>query len=685
MSFFPEDRALELRNLFFESAHELLQALNEQGLELERHPGNAEVIRAIRRSVHTLKGDAGACGFKELNQLAHELEDVLKTDLPHAQGQALADLVLSAVDLFDAMLSAHRTNSNPPDVQAFRDAIRQRPQVPNAAIKTSEAAPRFQWSEYERLVGDSALNRGEQVYSIALILDDGSPMKVAAAQVALNALEDAGTVIARRPESLDASDLIESLEVAFATNLELDAVRRKCAIPAVVKQAVIEAWTAKPTQNSEIAIISDAEMPSASLEFRLSESRPENTLRVEADRIDVLMNLVGELIVSKSMLQQAVNEFGSRFPKDPLKARFADAMSKQSQFLHSLQRSVMKIRMVPVEQLFRRIPRVLRDAAKSCNKQVELVTAGYDTEMDKGLLDQLAEPLTHIVRNAVDHGIESPQVREACGKPADGTVKLSACHQANHVVIEISDDGRGMVPDEIAARAVAKGLTTPAEVERFTDHQKLELIFESGFSTADEVTTISGRGVGMDVVRNVIARLKGTIQIITLPGQGTTFRLTLPLTLAIIKSLMFEVEQRSYAVPLSSVLEIARATKDQVHQVENHEVLRLREETITLARVSRLMGYEPKMTTGKFFVVVVALADRKVGLVVDKLIGEDELVIKVLDDQLVATDLVSGGSIRGDGTVVLILNVTALVDRVTQVASEKFHMKSNLAEVGAPS
>jgi two-component system, chemotaxis family, sensor kinase CheA len=339
-------------------------------------------------------------------------------------------------------------------------------------------------------------------------------------------------------------------------------------------------------------------------------------------------------------------------------------MSKQSQVLNLLQRSVMKIRMVPVHQLFRRFPRVLRDTAKACGKDVQLVTMGADTDLDKSILDQLAEPLTHLVRNAVDHGIESAETRVAAGKSPQGFVKLSAYHQANHVVIEINDDGRGINADKVAANALELGLVSEDEVACMSNQQKLELIFESGLSTADEVTEVSGRGVGMDVVRNVISRLKGSVQIISVPGKGTTFRLTLPLTLAIIKALLFSVGDQFYAVPLNSVVEITRANYDQVHRIDNCEVLQLRDEVITLARLSRLMPETHESSISKFFVVVVRMGDKKFGLLVDKLVGEDELVIKAMDDQLVATELVSGASIMGDGTVVLILNIPALVDRV---------------------
>jgi two-component system chemotaxis sensor kinase CheA len=345
-------------------------------------------------------------------------------------------------------------------------------------------------------------------------------------------------------------------------------------------------------------------------------------------------------------------------------------MSKQAQVLNALQRSVMKIRMVPVDQLFRRFPRVLRDAAKACDKDVELITIGQDTDLDKGILDALAEPLTHLLRNAVDHGIESSQERVEKGKSPQGFIKLNAYHQANQVVIEISDDGRGIDPEKVAAKAIERGLLAAEDAEHLTDAQKMEFIFESGFSTAKEVTAISGRGVGMDVVRSVLARLKGTVQIVSTIDKGTTFRLTMPLTLAIIKALLFSVGEQYYAVPLNTVVEITRAHYDQVHKIDNCEVLRLRDEVITLTRLSRMMPEAREASISKFFVVVVGLGERKFGLIVDKLVGEDELVIKGMDDQLVATDLVSGASILGDGTIVLILNIPALVDRVGFVRTQ---------------
>jgi two-component system chemotaxis sensor kinase CheA len=322
----------------------------------------------------------------------------------------------------------------------------------------------------------------------------------------------------------------------------------------------------------------------------------------------------------------------------------------------------MKIRMVPVEQMFRRLPRVVRDTAKQLGREVNIVLEGENTDLDKSILDSLAEPMMHLLRNAVDHGIEPPLERAAAGKPPEGTIRLNAYHQGNQVVIEISDDGRGIDLPKVVKTAVGKGILTAEQAARLSDADALDLIFNAGFSTSSEVTEISGRGIGMDVAKAVMDRLKGTIGVRSVPGEGTTFRLKVPLTLAIIKALLFRVSERLYAVPLGNVLEILRSRESEVHFIDGQEVLQIREEVVPLIRLSRL--HETAEHTLKLFIIVVSLGDRKVGLVVDRLIGEQELVIKALDESLVTSELVSGASILGDGRVVLILSISDVVEKL---------------------
>jgi len=394
----------------------------------------------------------------------------------------------------------------------------------------------------------------------------------------------------------------------------------------------------------------------------------ENTIRVDASRIDTVMNLVGELIIGKSMLQRAIAEFDRRFAKDALSPKFADALGLQSRILNELQKSVMKIRMVPVEQLFRRFPRVVRDVAKLRNKDIGLEIAGQNTDLDKGILDALAEPLAHLIRNAADHGIESAAERAAAGKFARGTVSLDAYHKGDQVVIEVVDDGRGIDREKVIRAAIKRGILKEEDRGRLNEAEAHNLLFTPGFSTADEITEISGRGVGLDVVKAALDNLKGNIEIESEVGKGTTFRLMVPLTLASIQALLFHVAGRLYAVPISSVVEITRLSEGEVHSVDDHEVFQLREQVLTLVRLERLESKrQVKEHSQRTFVVVIGAGTRRFGLAVDSLMGEEELVIKALEDELITSPMVSGASILGDGTVVLILNVSAVVAHLSRI------------------
>jgi len=698
VNFFPDDHASELRELFFESATELLQTLNEKGLELEKRPEDEEVLRELRRTVHTLKGDSAACGYTELSELAHALEDVLRPEVAATSKHALAEVVLIAADTFSSMLSAYRGNLQPPAGEELRHHIVSLTRKPAGTVRY-KLQGRFVWSEYEQMVVADALGRGDTVYNVAFSIEPQCPMRGAAMQLIRNVLHDCGRLLAIAPDQSTLSDDLDVVEAAVATEHAQGWIEKKCRIPAVVADVLVQRTgksqeqaddvldivkhvTAPAEDDSDLAIMAEETHASAVPAAETAAAYPaqadaptpaetpatsfanlsETLLRVDAERIDSVLNLVGELIIAKSMLHQAINEFDRQYPKDPLKMRFSDAMAFQARIMNDLQKSVMKIRMVPVEHLFRRFPRVVRDVAKSCGKEVNLVVTGQDTDLDKSILDMLAEPLAHLVRNAVDHGIESPAERINQGKAAQGTVTLDAYHQGNQIVIEITDDGRGIDRDRLAAKAVERGLLKPGDAAALGEADLNNLIFHPGLSTADQVTAISGRGVGMDVVKTVLEKLKGSVSIQTTPGKGTTFFLKVPLTLAIIKALLFRVGDRLYAVPLASVVEITRATQSALHRVDNHDVMQLRNEVLTLLHL-----HKPANQDGaprKMFVVVITTGDNKFGLVVDHLVGEEELVIKAMDDHLVATDLVSGASILGDGSVVLILNLSNVVAKV---------------------
>jgi two-component system chemotaxis sensor kinase CheA len=697
VTLFPDDRASELRDLFFESATELLQTLNEEGLKLEKRPTDEELLRQVRRTVHTLKGDSAACGFTELSELAHLLEDVLRPEVAATAGSALAEVVLIAADTFSSLLSAYRGNLQPPAGEELRQQILSLTREP-AKTTRYKLQGRFVWSEYEQMVVADALGRGESVYNIAFSIDAHCPMRGAVMQLIRNVLQECGRLLAIAPDQSTLSQDLDVVEAALASEHNQEWLEKKCRIPSVISEILVQRANQgganepeviddvldifedgiapedndfdPPLPAEELLPVDGASHPSASADAAAPAETPaisfsalaENLLRVDSERIDAVLNLVGELIIAKSMMHQAIGAFDKQHPKDPLRGRFADAMAFQARILNDLQKSVMKIRMVPVEHLFRRFPRVVRDVAKSCGKEVTLLVAGQDTDLDKSILDMLAEPLAHLVRNCVDHGIEPPAERINLGKPAQGTVKLNAYHQGNQIVIEVEDDGRGIDSAKLASRAVERGIVSAAEIAQLAEQDLLNLIFHPGLSTADQVTAISGRGMGMDIVRTVLDRLKGSVNLRTAAGKGTTFYLKVPLTLAIIKALLFRVSGRIFAIPLASVVEITRVARSQVHTVDSHDVIQLRDDVLTLVHLHALN--HQTNDAEKMFVVVTTLGDRRFGLVVDQLVGEEELVIKALDDHLVATDLVSGASILGDGTVVLILNIASVVAKL---------------------
>ena len=732
MSTFSGERGAELRQIFFESAQEILQSMNEEALRLEKQPNNLEALRSLRRAVHTLKGDAAACGFRELSHLAHEFEDALAGE-NLAQSAAVVETALTAADVFGEMLEAYSTGKAVPagktllhmiaklaapgqktgraKQDAFKakakSAAKGRPQKSETVTKTAKKTKRTSgqsasveataqskenpplWTEYERIAIEAAQHKPVPVYHLRLNLDPHCAMLEAALQIVRTILTKAGDILAFSPSATVDLEASRKIEAVVSSKEASETLSRKCRVPGIVAEIKLETLPPLGTSRSEeVAESNEAKaiasgdasaglLPSEKPQkekdayrtdegARAANTSTENLLRVDAERIDNVLNLVGELIIGRSMFQQTLLEFAKRFPKDPLRTRFADAFAFQSRVLNDLQRSVMKIRMVPVEQLFRRFPRLVRDTARACEKNVELLLVGQETDLDKGILDSLAEPVAHLVRNAISHGIESPQERQRAGKPEQGMLRLAAYHQGNQVVIEIADDGKGLDAEKIRNKAVARGLVGAEEAHRLSESDLLKLIFVPGFSTAEQITEVSGRGVGLDVVQNVLLRLKGSVSVESNPGHGSVFRLRLPLTLAIIKAILFRVEHRLYAVPLNSVAEMTRVHQSDIHLVDGHEVMQLRKDVLTLVR----LGRPAEASSDKLFVLVVSHAGQKLGLVVDELSGQEELVIKALDTSILSSDLISGVSILGDGRVVLILNLASVAERRGQTHNE---------------
>lgn len=679
-----DERGKELRELFFETTQELLQTLNDDSLKLEQSPGNQEIVRSVRRTVHTIKGDAAAAGFRELSELAHTIEDALTLESV-SNSLSLAELGFAAADTFAAMISAYQTEGTLPETTAVKSLVQNLTSETDQANQVTVKVPTpakadVTWTEYETLSAQTLRADGKKVFHIVAHIDPLCAMPIAARQLVTNAIASIAQILGVRPES-GAIVQVRRIDLLVATSQSDKLLISRCEIPTVIKE--VECFEFGGPQKDALAgrgaapeqahdEISERHVAAQQAPKRDAprSATSDTLLRVDSERIDNVLNLVGELIIGKSMLQQVGQEFGGRFPKDPLRARLSDAMAFQARVLNDLQRSVMKIRMVPVEQLFRRFPRIVRDTAQRCGKEVILELSGQDTDLDKVLLDAIAEPLAHIVRNAISHGIESAAQRTAAGKPVTGKLLLNAYHQANQLIVEVSDDGSGVDAEKVKIKAVKIGMISASESERMTQQEIVDLVFRPGFSTADEVTEVSGRGVGLDVVREVLHRLKGTVELETNPGMGTKFRLRLPLTLAIIKALLFRIESRLYAIPLNTVAEIARARECDLHRVDTWEVLQLRGEVLPLMRLGEAPAEDAKRAQKKIFVLVITFGGRKWGLIVDALESEEELVIKALDDQTIATDLVSGASILGDGRVVLIMNLGAVVGRFTASARD---------------
>ncbi|UOD33925.1 chemotaxis protein CheW [Deferribacteraceae bacterium V6Fe1] len=403
----------------------------------------------------------------------------------------------------------------------------------------------------------------------------------------------------------------------------------------------------------------------------------EQTIRVDVSRLDSLMNLVGELVLSRNRITQLAVELEKKYEGDFIIEQLAETTSQIGLITTELQLAVMKTRMVPIGKVFNKFPRMVRDLCRDLNKEIELVIAGEDTELDKSVVEEIGDPLIHMIRNAVDHGVESPEERVKKGKPKKGTVWLNAYHEGNHIVIEIKDDGKGIDPEKIKQKAIEKEVITPDEAKNLNKEEVLGLIFKPGFSTAEKVTGVSGRGVGMDVVKTNIEKLNGIINIESEINKGSTFKLKLPLTLAIIQALLVEVSGEVFAIPLVSVIETVKINDNEIHSFEGREVLKLRDSVLSLIRLDEVFQLEGSFSQD-MYVVVVALAEKRIGLIVDRLVGQEEIVIKSLGEYLGGNVGIAGATIMGDGKVRLIVDVSGIMEIATKMPrrSKRKNMKN---------
>lgn len=709
-------------SLFLEEAREHLQAITDRLLDLEREPAELQHVHEIFRSAHTLKGMAATMGFEDMAHLTHEMENVLDRvrNGELAVTPALGDLLFRCLDALETMVANIEEGGDGagdvadivralhavaegrmPDEAMGGESGAEREAAADGSGQVStggaaeEAAPQAgsgdvaaiggDFNEYEWTVIQQSREAGMSALIITVRLDPACVLKAARVFLVFRELEAFGEVIRSHPsvEDLENEKFDDSFTVVLITDQSAETVRERIlniseiasvdVVPVGEGQARREmAAASAPSAPADApstpsaAPTSGAVAPGAQAGPSAGSSRSESagprsrkrsgrTIRVDLERLDQLMNLFSELVIDRGRLEQLARELNH-----PTLLETVEHMSRISSDLQNL---VLTMRMVPVENVFNRFPRMVRDLSRELGKRVELVIEGAETELDRTVVDEIGDPLVHLLRNAIDHGLEPVEERRQAGKPETGQVKLSAYHSGNHVIIEVSDDGRGINRDKVLRKALERGLITQREAEGLTDEQVYNLLFMSGFSTAETVTDISGRGVGLDVVRSKIESLGGTVSVQSEPGVGTTFQIQLPLTLSILDALLVQVEAEKYAIPLSSVLEAAIYKPEAVHTARGQPVVDFRGRLVPLVFLKDVFAVPdaggPKPTDVQ--VVIVRKGEKMAGLVVDRLIGQQEIVLKSLGKYLPHVFAISGATILGDGQVALILDCNALV------------------------
>jgi two-component system chemotaxis sensor kinase CheA len=611
---------------------------------------DAELINSLFRGLHTIKGSAGMLEFKDVQGVAHKLEnicDLLRKDrMPLSE--SCVNLLFEGRDILTALVHAAIDGGAVPEgVQRFIDHLDSFASVYESTAKLIESSEPPPPEELDGLAFEAEVAR------------------LVAAKSAADAAA-ATAKPARKPRARRAAQVAPALGAvdAAAAQAAVDALLApEPAKPAPGPQPAARkpVEPAKPEQPAATA----SEAPKAAPAMR--SGGKNQTIRVDIERLDMLLNLVGELVINRTRISDIASTLARNVndPKHhqdvvvPLAKDLADSSALLARTTNEIQESIMKVRMVPIGQVFDRFPRMVRDLAKARNKEIKLEINGAETDLDKTIVDEVGEPLMHLVRNCVDHGIEEPDARERRGKPRTGTVKLNAFHEGNQVIIEIRDDGGGINLEKVRERGIKQGLIT--EADRPTDREIIELIFTPGFSTAEQVTDVSGRGVGMDVVKKTILRLKGVFDVDSVLGEGTRFSMKLPLTLAIIQALLVRVANELYSIPLDSVIESQRIDAADVRSVHGNEVITLRGGVVPLIRVGEFFNLTSERDPDKVMIVIVGLQGRQVGLVVDSFQGEQEIVIKPLSDVIGRIAGISGATILGNGLISLIIDVHSLV------------------------
>lgn len=684
--------------VFIDELEEKIQVINDGLLALERDESNQDIIQEIFRAAHTIKGSSGIMGYQNMTSLTHEMENLFDK-IRHGEIHVTSEMVnvlFEALDTLKVLRDEVTGDGSGADITAVVEKIKAFVEVSSTTAKaavphtTSEAAPvqpvisdsaiiDRQWLEItdieENVIREAEL-RGFQCYKVAVDIDRDCQMKNVRAFLVFETLQQEGEIIKSEPSAEDIQEgkydigfqvlLVAKEDADHIKNLVMTISEVSLVdvqpvllngIEAQLEQAEIKKELL--TANNQASQVANAVKPEH------IEKKAIKTVRVDVTKLDNLMNLVGELVIDRTRLNRFAEIFESRFGSDEMVEVINEISNHLGQVTGDLQEQIMKARMLPVEQLFNRFPRMVRDTAQKLGKEINFVMEGKETELDRNVIEVIGDPLIHLIRNSIDHGIESPAERQAAGKPATGTLLLKASYAESHIVITVKDDGRGMDANKIRNKAVEMGFVDRETADRMSDREALQLIFRAGLSTKNnEVSDLSGRGVGMDVVNTAIEQINGTVELDTKLGAGTTTTIRLPLTLAIIRALMVTLGQQVYAFPLTNVSETMRINEEDIRSIGNNEVIVVRDKILPLARMGRLFNATDYEESSKMYVVVLGSGDRRVAMVVDKLLGEQEIVIKSLGDYLGQVQGLSGACILGDGKVALIVDVRGLVKSV---------------------
>ncbi|SDJ01459.1 chemotaxis protein CheA [Salimicrobium halophilum] len=666
--------------VFIDESKENLQTINDQLLQLENTPQDITIVEEIFRAAHTLKGMSSTMGYQDISNLTHKMENVLdrvrKEEI--SVDSSMLDVVFESVDDLEAMLvdvqeggdgakNVEKVVVKLQNIEEGRD-----PSVSAASSSGEESvsvpSQEFQLDEFVQAVLAESSEQGLHNYHVTVTLRNDCMLKAARVFMVFEVLEQLGEVVQSRPdaEALENEQFDHAFDVLIVTDKDIEEIKTKIMKVSEIDKVEVQNYSLPPSEpeteekaeQSEEAKQSEKEKAVAEPPKKEAEDKNKKvankTIRVNIDRLDDLMNLFEELVIDRGRLEQIATDLNN--------SELTETVERMSRVSGDLQSIILNMRMVPVEQVFNRFPRMVRQISRDLEKDINLEIIGQETELDRTVIDEIGDPLVHLIRNALDHGIETPEVRKEKGKAPEGNLELKAYHSGNHVFIEISDDGAGINREKVVQKAISNGVVTREQADNMSNDKVNELIMASGFSTADEVSDLSGRGVGLDVVRNTIESLGGTITIQSELDAGSTFSIQLPLTLSIISVMLVEVQKEKYAIPLSSIIETAIVSKEDIMHAHNKKVIDFRGKVVPLVFLGDIFEVPEELEDdGYYSLVMVRKGDKMAGLVVNSFIGQQEVVLKSLGDYLSNVFAISGATILGDGQVALIIDSNALI------------------------